>query len=264
MERKDYEEFVNNKFERKTKKLILDQIDNFYNLETKKLKNNKYKIGDDVILDKYTLMTGFGNNKDYLELIAKEGKICGDFANIKSGHGVKWAVSTWKFKKKITLHDYVINYSGMTVVWNNNYEIIPYGKLDEFVEKMKNKNHFCWDAESTREIRFLPSFVRDNNQIAIIFNIKKGCKKLLHNDLLNDHIPEELFPKIQLKRKEEQVMQDGFADRVAYILFGIPRNCIEGIFVNRDTEQDKTYLEFIKELFPDCYICNVDGKVIVE
>ena len=37
-----------------------------------------------------------------------------------------------------------------------------------------------------------------------------------------------------------------------------------GIIVNKILEKDKESLKKIKGIFPNCYICNIDGKVIVE
>ena len=248
-------------------KLILDQIDTFYEIAHKNIKNKKYKLNQDVILDKHNLMTGFKFDLDYLELVSKEGKICGDYAGIETKHGVKWAISTWKYNKKIKLKDYVKNYSGMTVVYNGIYEIVPYGKLDDFVEKLKKKEHFSWDAESTREMRFLPNDIRQNGNIALIFNVgSKDCKKLIDNELQKEFIPDDIKVKKNVNEgnKTRAIFEKGFGERVAYILFGIPRNCIEGNFVDRITEKNKKWLLKIKSLFPDCYICNLDGKVIVK
>ena len=57
---------------------------------------------------------------------------------------------------------------------------------------------------------------------------------------------------------------DFFTDRESAILFGVPVNFIEGILVGRTYEKDDSILNEIKELLPDCYICNLDGKVIRE
>ena len=46
-------------------------------------------------------------------------------------------------------------------------------------------------------------------------------------------------------------------------MFGLPINLVEGILVGRRLEKDKKSLEYIKSKLPDCYICNLDGKVIV-
>ena len=116
-------------------------------------------------------------------------------------------------------------------------------------------------------MRFLPNDIRQNDNIALIFNMgHKGCEKLLENELQKDFIPEEIKVSVSSneKNKTRVVMEKGFGERVAYIMFGIPRNCIEGLFVGRKTEKNKKQLLQLKSLFPDCYICNIDGKVIVE
>ena len=46
-------------------------------------------------------------------------------------------------------------------------------------------------------------------------------------------------------------------------MFGLPSTLIEGVFVGRMLEKDENALNHIKEKLPDCYICNLDGKVIV-
>ena len=52
-------------------------------------------------------------------------------------------------------------------------------------------------------------------------------------------------------------------DRESAIMFGLPTKLIEGVFVGRIIENDKDALEYIKSKLPDCYICNLDGKVII-
>lgn len=52
-------------------------------------------------------------------------------------------------------------------------------------------------------------------------------------------------------------------DRESAIMFGLPTTLIEGVFVGRKIENDIKSLEYIKSKLPDCYICNLDGKVIV-
>ena len=68
MERKNYEDFVKCNFNKKTQDLILSQINNFYHISEKPFKNKKYKLGEDVILNKHNLMTGFKLDFDYLNL----------------------------------------------------------------------------------------------------------------------------------------------------------------------------------------------------
>jgi len=63
---------------------------------------------------------------------------------------------------------------------------------------------------------------------------------------------------------EDRLKRDAITtDRESAIMFGLPINLVEGIFVGRRLEKDKKALEYIKSKLPDCYICNLDGKVIV-
>lgn len=53
-----------------------------------------------------------------------------------------------------------------------------------------------------------------------------------------------------------------FHSRASTILFRLPANLIEGILVGREYEKDQSKLNKIKELLPNAYICNLEGKVI--
>ena len=70
------------------------------------------------------------------------------------------------------------------------------------------------------------------------------------------------------KKSRSKFAKNHFANdfflRAEYIIFGIPSNYIEGIIVGRKFENDKIKLEEIKKSLPNAYICNLDGKVIVE
>ena len=46
------------------------------------------------------------------------------------------------------------------------------------------------------------------------------------------------------------------------IIFGIPLPMIKGIMISRNIEKEVEYISKIKNLFPNCYICNIDGKII--
>ena len=53
-------------------------------------------------------------------------------------------------------------------------------------------------------------------------------------------------------------------DRESAILFGVPSCFIEGILVGREFEKNDEGIKKLKESFPNCYICNLDGVVIKE
>ena len=150
---------------------------------------------------------------------------------------------------------------------NDKYEQVPYKQLDNFVEKMKDVDHWLWTAESSMEIRFMPSLARNINQIGFILNVndEKG-KKLRENAVFNDNFSEkENFQFTSKKSKgnfKKTKFQNDFFSRAEYIIFGVPSNYIEGVLVGRNVEKDNEMLVKIKELLPNCYICNLDGKVL--
>ena len=55
-----------------------------------------------------------------------------------------------------------------------------------------------------------------------------------------------------------------FIERESHVVYGVPKCFVEGILVNREYEQNKEKLEIIKKAFPNAYICNLDGKVIIK
>ena len=66
------------------------------------------------------------------------------------------------------------------------------------------------------------------------------------------------------KFKEERKNRTALTtDRESAIMFGLPARLIEGVLVGRKLENDKKSIDYIKSKLPDCYICNLDGKVIV-
>ena len=97
----------------------------------------------------------------------------------------------------------------------------------------------------------------------------KNIKSLLKGDILNsdtindndvkDFINPNYYEKFIKDRKNKD---DFFTNRESAILFGIPSNLIEGILVGRKYENNNNILKEIKILLPNCYICNLDGKVI--
>jgi hypothetical protein len=133
------------------------------------------------------------------------------------------------------------------------------------------------------EARFLPSLQKDGKlpkkdipnrsdgcrQIALIINGKnKACNHLLKNNLLDDSFPFNLVCEfmhadnnyMEMFKKDRKI---GEHKRIAYLLFGIPSNMVEGIFVGKLYENNKKVISLIKQLFPNRYICNLEGKVIV-
>lgn len=249
---------------------VLKQIDNFFEiLNSDYAVKTNYNIGDNVILNKDHLLHGIGKHSDVIDIIAERGVVSLDYLGDNSNHGVCYVSAFWKVAQEISLCDFVKNYSGIIAKVNDEYEQIPYGQLDNFVEKMKNVDHWLWTAESSMEIRFMPSLARNINQVGFILNVndEKG-RKLRENAVFNNNFSEkENFAFTSKKSKgnfKKSKFKNDFFIRAEYIIFGVPSNYIEGVLVGREFEKNKTKLDEIKKVLPNAYICNLDGKVIVE
>lgn len=285
MNKQEYINICEKDMQEPAKSKMIEQINLFYDLIGKNLENETYNVGEDVILKKDTFLHGFGNSKLLLDKYASEGLISKDFECEVTDKKISYCVSLWHIHKKIKLADYVKTYSGMTFSWGKDkFKIVPFGELDKFVESLRYQDYFSLKAESTMESRFLPCLQKDGRltkkstidrfsgcrQLAFILNGRdKECRQLAANNLLEDSIPLETVMQFFRMRTQERIDQfkanrrAGEDERIAYILFGLPANMIEGVFVGRIYENDKKMLKHIKEILPNCYICNLDGKVIV-
>lgn len=271
MEKQNFKNLAEKQFKDKTLEIVNKQIDDFYQLSEQTFKNTKYKLGDSVVLTPNTYLHGFGDNLEILDLHAKRGLINKDYELGSSKHFAHHVVSLWHIKKKIKLGTYIVNYSGMSVRYNDKYEMVPYGQLDKFIEKMRNVPHWLWEAESSMEIRFMPSLARDKNQLAFIINGRdKNLQTYFSNNLINDDFDFEIakdffnFKNEESMEKYKNNRSSGDKGRCAYVVFAIPKTLFEGVLVGRKFEKNKKILKHIKEKLPNCYICNLDGKVIVE
>lgn len=253
----------------KTKNIVDKQIDIFFDIEEKvKVKKHNYKKGDNIILNNYNYLHGIGNNVDNINFIAEKGILSKEATGLFGNHAFMFVVGLWKVKSKISLKEYIENYSGIVAHVNNKNWQVPYKKLDEFVEKMKEVDHWKWSAESSMEIRFMPSLARDINQIGFILNLgSEYGKKLLENDINSINFNKDIsknFLRKDLKEDFFTKKDNDFLERASYVIFGINKCFIEGIIVGRNYEVDKDKLELLKKLFPNVYICNLDGKVILD
>ena len=185
----------------------------------------------------------------------------------------------WDIKEDMLLKDYINNYSGFTITYTIGRgpgskevsELIPYHKFDEYTEKINDdENIWMYWGDQTKEVRFLPSLVANKRQLAFILNMENDlAKELVKLDVWNKELKEETvkpfidyryFEKFLIERNNRNAQT---TDRETAIMFGLPPSLIEGVFVGRILEKDEESLAYIKSKLPDCYICNLDGKVIV-
>lgn len=275
MEKLDYLEMIENKLKDNSKKIMTEQIERYYKAKTGEVIKNNYKIGDDVYLKKGTLLHGTYKNLDGLEEIIRDGLISSWFINSRRSKYPS-SVGVWNLGKDYYLKDYINFYSGGTIKYFNQHdntretEVISFDEMSNIMDRIIRKGYLVWNMEETKEARFLPSLVQNKVQIGIIFNgDNQYVRELLKGDILNpdnvsdndavEFVNEDYYERFIIDRKNKD---DFFTNRESAILFGIPANMIEGVLVGRDYEKNISILDEIKRMLPDCYICNLEGKVI--
>jgi len=283
MDRTEYLMLTKAKIKNKnSKKLLINQINNFYYiLENYKPRKHKYKIWDLVKLKKWTLLHWTRKNIDWLEFIAKKWLITWQFEWWREWKYL-YTVWVWNLKNDILLRDYINFYSWWTIKyffwwkdgkeWSSNQKIVSFNEMKNLLWWLKTQWANTWYMEQTKEARFMPSLAQDFVQIWIIINwISKYAKLLKEWDILDlknldkdvrEFVHPEVYEKFFLPNRRNKDLF--FTDRELAILFWIPPVLIEWILVWRKYEKNKKILKKIKDLFPNVYICNLNGKVITE
>lgn len=278
MNKEKYIEYAKKTFQGKALELVLNNIELFY--EKKEIKKNKYHVGEEVKLKKGTYMHGIPGLLDNFDWIVENGFISNDFTEENIHNKIRHSIGMWVIQKDCLLQDYIKEYSGFTITYTIGRgpgskevtKLIPYHKFDEVTEKINNdENIWMYWGDQTKEIRFMPSLVSNKRQIAFILNMESDyAKEMIKKDVWNIELVEEELKEFLDYRYYENFLKERVnrtaqtTDRESAIIFGLPSSLIEGVLVGRKLEQDKDSLKHIKEKLKDCYICNIDGKIIVE
>ncbi|MBR3162309.1 MAG: hypothetical protein IKF19_06240 [Bacilli bacterium] len=280
--RQEYEKYINEKFTGQAKELLLKNVELYY----KKIiiNKNNYNIGDSIYLKKGTFIHGLGGTPDsyndfrIFDYVCQNGFIGGDFNN-RPTVKIYNSVGMWNIKKDTYLKDYIKLYSGVTVKYRvgdrergltDYYELVPHNQIEKrFIELNNDKDVWQWSAEQTKEVRFLPSLFSDKNQIAFILNMDNNyAKEIAKQDVWNKELRQKNIMKYFCSEYFlPELLEGNFnastTNREAAIMFGITPRLIEGVLVGRLIEKDKEKLKYIKSKLPNCYICNLDGIVIL-
>lgn len=276
--KEDYIKYVRDNFSIEIQELVVNQIRTFYNKID--IEKNKYKIGDDVFLKKHTYIHGIPGLKDNFDWIIDNGFISNNFTDKISTNKIKNSIGMWNIQEDCLLKDYINRYSGVTIDYyigrgpgaREETKMIPYHKFDQETEIINNRDDvWMYRAEQTKEVRFIPSLVSNKRQIAFIINTESEyAKSLIKNDVWTINLDDKQILEFVDSRYGEKFLDDRInrndltTNRESSIIFGLPTSLIEGVFVGRKIEKDQDFLDYIKIRLPDCYICNLDGKVIVE
>ena len=273
-----YLKVAEDKFTGKALEIVKEQIELFYDDDQEIIKT-KYETGDDVLLKKGTFMHGIFGMLDNFDFTLDNGFISVDFTEENRQNKICNSVGFWNIQEDVLLKDYINEYSGITLTYTigrgpeakEEQIMVPYHKFDEVVEKINNdENIWTYWGEKTKEVSFIPSLVSEKRQIAFILNTESEyAKKLLKNDIWDPSLDYDILEpfldyRYYPKFKDIRLNRDKTTtDRESAIIFGLPACLIEGVFVGRKLEQDKKSLDYIKSRLKDCYICNLDGKVII-
>ncbi|HIT23845.1 MAG TPA: hypothetical protein IAD45_05455 [Candidatus Faecimonas intestinavium] len=276
MNKQNYIEYAKKTFRGKALELVLNNIELFYKNE--KIEKNKYQVGEEIKLKKGTYMHGIAGLLDNFDWIVENGFISNDFTEENIHNKIRHSIGMWVIQKDCLLQEYIKNYSGFTITYTIGRgpgskevaKLIPYHKFDEETEKINNdENIWMYWGDQTKEIRFMPSLVSNKRQIAFILNMESDyAKEMIKKDVWNIELVEEELKDFLDYRYYENFLKERVnrtaqtTDRESAIMFGLPATLIEGVLVGRKLEQDKDSLKHIKEKLPDCYICNIDGKII--
>lgn len=278
MNKEKYINYANDHFKGNALDLVLKQIKLFFKEDAEVVKT-KYTIGEEVYLKKGTFIHGIFNGINNFNYTVDNGFIATEFNDFKRTNKISNGVGVWNIKDDTYLKDYIELYSGFTITYtigrgpNSKLvsKLIPYHKFDYVTEKINNDDEIWqWFGEQTKEVRFIPSLVSEKRQIAFIINTEsKYAKEIIKADIWNTYLDDETLKYFTDYRYYEKFLTERFnrdaktTDRESAIIFGFPSSLIEGILVGRKTEKDIKMLKYIKSKLPDCYICNLDGKVIV-
>ena len=113
MNREEYIRITNEKLSHNCRKLMLNQIERYYSAKEYHLPNNEYQSGDEVKINKGTLLHGTYKNIDGLKEILKDGLISSWFID-----GRMSSVGVWNLKHDYMLKDYIDFYSGGTIKYS--------------------------------------------------------------------------------------------------------------------------------------------------
>lgn len=278
-DKEKYINYTNNTFDGKAKEIITNHINLFYNDEIP-INRNHYNIDDNVFLKKGTFIHGIFGELENFDFTINNGFISTDFTSEPRPNKICNSVGMWNIQNDMLLKEYINLYSGFTLSYSIGRgpgsktisKLIPYHKFDEITENINNNDEiWTYWGDQTKEVRFIPSLVSNKRQIAFILNMDSGyAKKLAYNDVWNlDFDEETLIPFLDYRYVDKFVNNDRLnrnastTDRESAIMFGLPAKLIEGVLVGRKIENDEQSLNYIKSKLSDCYICNLDGKVII-
>ena len=251
-----------------TKSILKEQIELFYTYkETEKTISNP-----EITLTPKNLIHGSRANLETLEIISKTGLISSAFyEEINPNKKKPYVIELWDVKENIKLSDWIKKYAGVTIDFKDRegkiYKSII-SSFDDIKNNIQKESDFSdYIIYQNQEQRFIPNDIVENAAKGAFIIEYNNNDKLIKNDIFNQEFSNQIIKDILPEWFYEKYLKNRTFDnyetgREKAILFGIPATMIKGIIVSRKIEKDLNYLKKIKDLFPWCYICNIDGIII--
>lgn len=266
----EYLNIIKQELDLDQQEIMNNQINMFYEIKDLEIPHKKYNIGDYVILKKNSYIHGVRNVEsiNIFKSIKKHGLISNTFRTQNKQWKVNYCMSFFHINEQKSLQSYIDEYSGYKVTYNKKTINVPYSKIDKFLLDMKTNNNTTFHSEEYMETLFLPNIAKDSpsTQYALILYAESNKHKKIFNNILTSKINNQIKCKFFHTRNTDKGNINPLkkeSKNIAYTPFGVPSNLIEGILIGRTAEKNISLLHEIKTLFPTCYICNLDGIVIL-
>ena len=267
-----FEKIIEEKFQNNaTRELFFQQMNNYF--EYNESNNRKYEAGEDVLLDKNSLIHGSRINPKNISLIKENGLIASEFYSKENVLKKKrYIVEFWNVEKNMTLKEFIDVRAGVTIeVIDNDGKIKKeiLSSIENISQNLKQINNYRdYVIYQNQEQRFVPNDYYNNSTMAFIINDNTDMKnEILKNDIFsksfNRTILEEILPQWYIEKYIDGKFDIHETGRERGIIFGVPSGLIEGILVNNEIKRNEDALKHIHDVFSNCYICDTKGKVIM-
>ena len=272
MNKETLKKIIEEKFKNSaTKELFIKQVDNYFKYNDNNI--NRYQEGENVVLTKNSLIHGSRIEPENISKIRENGLIASEFYLTENVVKKKpYIVEFWNVEKDMTLREFIKVRAGVTIEFldkDGNIQNDILSSIDDISQNLKQiKDYRDFVIYQNQEQRYVPNEYYNNSTMAFIINNDTDKKNLiLKNDIFSNEfnrtILEEILPKWYIEKYIDGEFDIHETGREKGIIFGIPAGLIEGILVNNDIKEDNKSLSYIHEVFPNCYICDINGKVII-
>lgn len=272
MDKEAIKKIINEKFNNiVTKKLFLQQLDNYFQYNEKVVR--KYQVGDEVLLTKDSLIHGSRIELGKISIIKENGLIASEFYTEENIIKKKpYVVEFWNIEKEMSLKEFIDVRAGVTIeVTDKDGETKHYilSSISNISQNLKSINNYRdYVIYQNQEQRFIPNEYNNNCTMAFIVNNDTVMKNnILKNDIFSKNfdrtILTEILPEWYIKKYIDGQFDIHETGREKGIIFGIPSGLIEGILVNNNIKNNKMILKHIHDVFSECYICDISGKVMI-